>query len=238
MFIPKEESDRRLQSEENLVNRVSRPDSGSAAHPELLPPSIDLDVHELLSEETGELDEAALSKLLNVDEYAGRGTKSLSRETQAAIGVTAGILGTTKASRMHDVAISSAHSYERGYTGPVDLVNPAKSPKEDLADKIIAGHGIIVDKAFGRLMKTLDLLDDDKLAGVKKASDLANIGRNLSGIIAHASQSTKDNNFDNREQSVHFHIMRPDRAEESEYKTVEISSEREEKAYQERNRES
>lgn len=170
--------------------------------------------------------------------YAGRGTKALRDETRAAIGITAGILGTTKAARLNDVSISGAHSYERGYTSPTDLVDPEKKPKEALQAKIIEGHGVIVDLAFNRLLSTLNLLDDDKLAGVKRATELSQIAKNLSGVVAHATQATQDRNTEVNEKNVHFHIMRPEQAIDADYKTIEISSEREEQDYQNRNRES
>ena len=237
MFIPESEADRRISSDENLTNLIS----GEETLPVLeapLPPELDLsDLDAIIGISPDSISkpknfDRTLEKLLNPDGYAGLGRKNLHRDTQAAIGTTAGILGTTRASRLGGVAISQAHSYERGYTGPVDLVNPAKSPKEELQNKIIEGHGIVVDLAFNRLLQTLELLDDDKLASVKKAGELSVIAKNLSGVISHASQATKETNFDSREQSVHFHIMKPERALESEYQTVEISSEKEEKSYQ------
>lgn len=267
MFITEEEALRRLRTEENLINRVQRGDSSSPPLEEVVPPSLPLDSDILnISEAPREIDrevgkkesrakarkgpidfelasaveaEAALDKLLNGDKgYAGRGTKGLHRDEQAGIGVTASILGPTRASKLGDVAISSSYSYERGYTGPVDAVDPNKSPKEELREKIIEGHGIVVDKCFGRLLKTLDLLDDTKLGEVKRATDLSVIAKNLSGIVSHATQATQDKVVENNEKNVHFHIMRPDRAEESDYKTIEISSETSELQWQEHNRES
>ena len=189
MRIPESEYERRMRTDENLLNRLLRnKDSEPAAIEVPIPeeiPNLDniLNISSPLTNQDKKLD-----KLLNFDpEYAGRGPKGLHRDTQAAIGITAGILGTTKASRLGDVAISSSHSYERGYTNPVDLVNPAKSPKEDLQERIIQGHSIIVDKCFNRLMTTLNLLDDDKLEKVPRATELSLIAKNLSGIIAHAS---------------------------------------------------
>ena len=157
--------------------------------------------------------------------YKGRGTKNLHRDVQAGIGVAADFLGTTKASRLGDVAISSAHSYERGFTSPTDLVNPLKPPKAELQERIIQGHGIIVDKCFNRLLKTLNLLDDEKLSGVKKATELSLIAKNLSSIVNHATAVTQDKLVENNEKSVHFHIMKPPMAQEDEYPVIQISEE-------------
>lgn len=189
----------------------------------------DLDLPSLLeSSPSSPLDSPeGLKKLLSTPElssYKGRGTKKLHRDVQAGIGLTASYLGTTKASRMSDVAITGAHSYERGYTSPNDLVNPLKSPKEELREKIIKGHGIIVNLAFDRLLSTLNLLDDDKLGKVQRASELSVIAKNLSGVISHASQATQDKLIDASEKSVHFHIMKPEQATDEDYPTLTINA--------------
>ncbi len=248
MLIDEKEVKRRLETEENLLNRLLRSTESPAPAEIVVPPEIPnlddiLNISDPLTtmekpSKVSDISEAKLNKLLNPDPgYAGRGTKNLHRDTQAGIGITASILGTTRASRMNDVAISQSHSYERGYTGPVDLVNAAKTPKEDLQERIIAGHGIIVDKCFNRLLKSLDLLDDDKLERVQKASELSIVAKNLSGIIAHASHATQDT-VEVQEKSVHFHIMKPEQAKDADYPTIEISSEASELAWQEKNRSS
>jgi len=267
MFIPEEEAVRRITSPENLVTRRGSHTSRSIEEDSKFISSVlseDLPTFLPVPEEAPilspslekehppshpdrsfgeisprELSERELEKMLSGDKpYAGRGTKALGNEVRAAIGVTAGILGTTKASRLNDVSIPAAHSYERGYTGPNDLSNPEKKPKEALQAKIIEGHGVVVDIAFGRLLKTLNLLDDDKLGEVKRATELSQIAKNLSGVVAHATQATQDRNTEVNEKNVHFHIMRPEQAIDADYKTIEISSEREEQDYQNRNRES
>lgn len=248
MFIPEDEVARRLRSSENLVTRSGSHSSGNSREDEeflsrVLPSSDDLpsfsEPSEILSRSRENerppsrptrvaSAEFNLDRMLEGDKpYAGRGTKALHMDTRAAIGVTAGILGTTKASRLNDVAIAGAHSYRAGYTGPRDFSNPEKSPREELQAKIIEGHGIIVDRCFSRLLSTLDLLDDEKLGEVKRATELSQIAKNLSGVIAHATNATQDKSVEKNEQNVHFHIMRPEQALEAEYKTVEVSSESE-----------
>jgi hypothetical protein len=255
MFISEEEFQRRNRSEANLVNRVVReesPPNESPAHKEILPPptpSFDinsiLNISELPKEpeirprrnSSKDSFDKTLDKLLNPQaDYAGRGTKLLHRDAQAGIGVAAGILGDRKGAALGEVATSSAHSYKAGYTGPVDKANPAKSPKEELQEKIIEGHGIVVDKAFGRLLKSLDLLDDAKLEKVQKASELSVIAKNLSSIVTSASHATKDHVIDSSEKSVHFHIMKPEMAQDSDYPVLEVSSEKSELEWQEHNR--
>jgi len=168
-----------------------------------------------------------LDNLLNG--YAGRGTKALHRDVQASIGATAEILGTTKASRIGDVAISSAQSYENGYTGPVDMV-AGRNRKRDLQDKIIEKSNVVVDIVFARLLKTLNCMDDKKIESVGKATELSLIARNLNGIIAQATPKEAIV----QEQSVHFHVWRPEMAEEGEYPVIEVNSEKEEKVFTER----
>jgi len=246
MFISASESLRRIETGRALRSRLGTGDNLLSGGEVRVPVSISLPLEKegseiLMPEEeeksqpTHPLDfdrmtptqaEQALEKLLNPSPngYKGRGTKALHRDTQAAIGVTASILGTTKAARMNDVSIVGAHSYERGYTGPNDLINPAKGPKEELREKILQGHGLIVNKCFVKLEKTLDLLDDEKLEKLTRPIDITIVAKNLSGIIAHATQATQDKNVEVNDNNVHFHIMRPEQAIEAEYKTVEINS--------------
>lgn len=246
MFIPKEEAERRLNSRENLVNSLPRSSENISPDSFHLPPSFSLPLEE---EEKGPISEEpkktyqekTIEKLLSDDpldietgfdrlldlkkfSYKGAGTKALHRDVQAGIGIASSFLGTTKASRLNDVGISSAHSYENGYTSPTDLSNPLKTPKADLQNRIIQGHGIVIDKCFNRLLRTLDLLDDDKLEGVKKATDLSIIAKNLSSIVNHATAVTQDKLIENNEKSVHFHIMKPPMAQEEEYPVIEITT--------------
>lgn len=264
MFITESEVARRLRTEENVLVRLARSVAPGETAPLIFPVEILSPESEEVSQPThplgvsedpspvsikqtgsknfdrmnGKEIQKSLNQLLRTDGYAGRGTKALHRDTQAAIGVTAGILGTTKAGRLGDVALSQAHSYERGYTDPTSLVNPAKGPKEELREKIIEGHGIVVDACFQKLMKTLDVLDDEKLNSMTKPVEITLVAKNLSGIIAHATQATQEKNVELNDNNVHFHIMRPERAQESEYPIIEVNSEKEETKFQEHSRES
>src|SRR5262245_4837781 len=246
MFISEEESLRRLRTEENILNRLGITSSGGELSPvlpleillpsesEKFPPALPSDSpsspkkatkgpinFDVLKEEEAQV---ALEKLLNPTNYAGRGTKHLHRDTQAGIGITASIIGSTRASRLGDVALSQAHSYESGYTDAPAFGDPTKSPKADLQDRIIAGHGIVVDKCFNRLLKTLDLLDDEKLSKVTRATELSVIAKNMSTIVGHAASVTQDKLVDASEKSVHFHIMRPEQATDGDYPTIDIAA--------------
>jgi hypothetical protein len=242
MFISDEELARRLSSETNLVSRIRRGDDPELAPTSFpLPPDIPLPPLEesfpILSDPcvpgeilppedfAGDLDKLLNPSLLkNGREYSGRGPKGLHVDEQAAIGISAGILGTTKGSRLGDVTYQSGHSFKNGYEGNHTQYDPRRGPKEELRDKIIGGHGIIVDKCFNRLLATLDLLDDNKLSQVKRATELSIVAKNLSGIIASASAATQDKFVDQKEQSVHFHIMRPEPASHDDYPTINIDS--------------
>jgi hypothetical protein len=247
MFISDAELAARLSSEANLVSRLRREDN------DLIPSSFPLpeipEVPKVSEEEKGPISPTApldpctpieilpaefspesLDKILNPrilkngKEYSGRGPKGLHVDEQAAIGVAAGILGTTKGSNLGDVTYASGHSFRNGYEGNHTQYDPRRGPKEELREKIIGGHGVIVDKCFNRLLATLDLLDDTKLSQVKRATELSVVAKNLSGIIASASAATQDKFVDQKEQSVHFHIMRPEPALHDDYPTINIDS--------------
>lgn len=259
MFIDDEVANERLRESENLFARLDGKRGDISKLPEILPPSLEnlgppeldpsLEVVDLVQDlNASRAPQPSISSILHtptnlnsgssnakkvldnlLNGYAGRGTKHLSRDIQASIGTTAAILGTTKASRLGDVAISQAHSYERGYTGPVDLVD-RKNHKRDLQDKIIEKSNVVVDIVFDRLLKTLDCMDDEKIEKVGKATELSLIARNLNGIITAATPKEAIV----QEQSVHFHVWKPEMAEEAEYPVIEVNSEKEEKVYTER----
>lgn len=248
MFISDEELAARLTSEANLVSRLNRGENDLAPSSFPLPPdpvsiSIPLEEKGPISPATPldpcspveilpaeEFSAESLDRLLNPrilkngKEYTGRGPKGLHVDEQAAIGVAAGILGTTKGSHLGDVTYASGHSFKNGYEGNHTQYDPRRGPKEELREKIIGGHGVIVDKCFNRLLATLDLLDDNKLSQVKRATELSIVAKNLSGIIASASAATQDKFVDQKEQSVHFHIMRPEPALHDDYPTINIDS--------------
>jgi len=254
MFISDEELAARLSSEANLVSRLRREDNDLVPSSFPLPSSEPLEESSVSQDpplaRVGDLgpilenpctpieilpaeesfDPNSLDKLLNPrilkngKEYSGRGPKGLHVDEQAAIGVAAGILGTTAGGRLGDVTYPSAHSFKNGYEGNHTQYDPRRGPKEELREKIIGGHGIIVDKCFNRLLATLDLLDDQKLSQVKRATELSVVAKNLSGIIASASAATTDKFIDQKEQSVHFHIMRPEPALHDDYPTINIDS--------------
>src|SRR4249920_3821310 len=133
MLISKEESDRRLSTFRLEIGNPSVfPDSFplppkiSPVSPEEKGPIPEPDQEEkgpIKEEEKKTYQEKTIDQLLSDDpikaenalsrllsdkafSYAGSGTKALHRDTQAAIGVTASLLGTTKASRLGDVAIT------------------------------------------------------------------------------------------------------------------------------------
>lgn len=252
MFISDSEASSRLSSESNLISRIKNESDSLAPASYPLPPDLpSFEDFSEASEEKGpilaegslplteseenswtpeDLDKILNPRILNPrilkngKVYSGRGPKGLHIDEQAAIGVSSGILGTTKGSRLGDVTYASGHSFKNGYTGNGNQYDPSKSPKEELRDRIIEGHGIIVDRCFNRLLTALDLLDDQKLGEVKRATELSIVAKNLSGIISSASAATQDKYVDNKEQSVHFHIMRPEPALHDDYPTVVINA--------------
>jgi hypothetical protein len=193
-------------------------------------PKLNKDVARALSSDPVIAD-AAMERLLSPSSssYKGSGPKHLTDDFRAAMAVTGDLLGNNYAKNLGGVSQITVwgHQHAQNSYQNVNGVSgrPKKEPREELREKIVQGHGIVVDKCFNRLLKTLDLLDDDKLQTVKKATELSIVAKNLSGIIAHASNATQDKYVDNKEQSVHFHIMRPEQGKDDDYPTIEISPE-------------
>lgn len=223
MFISEEEAQRRIDTSENIVNRINRGD-----HLEvdkiILPHVVETDEDQETVETVPEnIDPIVPGKFINHPAFEGllerTKKRGLSIDEQASIGVTALLLGSHKAGPMFGVGQQHANSLSNARTHHGDGLAKT-NPRADLQAKILERSGIVVDACFDKLLSTLSYLDENKLSKVQRAQELSTIARNLHAIIDKATP--KDEVLE--ERNVHFHIWRPEMAQESEYETVTLET--------------
>ena len=159
-----------------------------------------------------------LAKILN-DATPGRkkNIRNRTMEENGSIGLSTKLLGSRNTEEMLGVDPGQQGNIQHGYTGSVDRVNK-KNYKEDLLDEIYRQGGVVTNLAFSRLLKSLHLLDNNKIEEVSDPVKLLSVARGLSGIVKDMTPKESDV----REQSVHFHVYRPEQNQDSDYDTIEV----------------
>lgn len=143
----------------------------------------------------------------------------LTNEARAGIGITAALVGPVKAENLFDIAHSTASANKRGYNSPNEAAAEVNR-NGDLMKKLERNRGIVIDKATAKMLKCLNLLDDEKLSGITKAVDISRVAVDMSRIVEKATPKQ-----DSGDGSVHFHIYRPPQVEEGHYPTIDVTPE-------------
>lgn len=225
MFLSEEEAAARISSSENLLNRANRNTSVPLTDddvPGALPvveeetPVADSLVVDLLPAPACIVPEREIEKRIRRLLLGNaRGIGALSPEVRASIGAIANILSPRQAGEMFAVEPESAGNLSRG------LEADGRKASDDRLAKVHDIQSKVVDAAFSRLMKTLDLLDDDKLSEIEKATELAQVAERFSKIMASATPKEKS-----VEGGTVFHIYRPEMVTEQHYETVVVGEPR------------
>lgn len=242
MFISEAESDARLRDPRNVLARVDRSSDESplstvlpapiipvTSTPDLLPePAAEPNVEGLrdasASTQIREIDPTVELKMRRIIEgsnaRAGRKPSIRNRTVpeNGAIGLTTLLLGGRAAEEMFGTQQPENSILSRGYTSPQAAAR--KSAKDELLDEIYSNGKEVQSRAFAKLLKSLDLVDDEKLTAVKDPAKLVGIAKNLSGIIKDVTPKEGGND----EAGVHFHIYRPEQLQESDYETLEVGA--------------
>lgn len=145
------------------------------------------------------------------------GIRNRTLEENASIGLTSLLLGSKATEGMTGVQQPQQSNITRGFTSPNDAAQ-GKAPKDELLDEIYSQGRVVTNLAFKKLVKSLELIDDDKLQKIQDPLKLVSAAKNLSGIVK--DMTPKEGNVN--EGGVHFHIYRPEQNEESHYDVVEV----------------
>lgn len=152
-----------------------------------------------------------LDHLLN-PRVAGRARYMGNLASQVAIAETDLILGQAATSNIFDLATAQVQAYREG-----NGTTGGRSPNSELKRRIEKSKEVIAEKAAARLDATLDALTPVKLSQVKRATNLAKIGKDMAVILEKVSPKESG-----EEKGVHFHIFRPEFKQENHYETVNL----------------
>lgn len=222
MFISRDEADRRLTEKRNRLREavqteapeileqidekdfVRDPDEvrEDAAREDEPEPQLDKDLRQL---------DALIKPKRN-----GRAHYVGDLAAQVAVGETEILLGPTAASALFDISSSQADAYSRGQRSSADITTLAP-PKPALKKRIDEFKEILAKKAALRLGKTLDLLTDEKLGKVTKATELSQLSKDMAVVLEKVSPKDTGN-----EGGVHFHLYRPDMSQINQYEVIQV----------------
>ena len=160
-----------------------------------------------------------LAKIID-NKTPGRKVKIRNRtlEENGSIGLSSKVLGSKETEKLFGVDPQQQNHLTHGFTGSVDRVK-GKNKKEELLDEIYSQGGKVTKLAFNRILKSLSLLNEDKIEEVTDPMKLLGLARGLSGIVRDMTPKEGDE----KEQQVHFHVYRPEQKVDSDYETIEVS---------------
>jgi len=210
MWISEEEASIRLGSHHNILNRIDR---DSSPHGDDKPSPIEPltpDAPSMLDPEVVRHVERALRK-------AAYKPKLTPKEAADAV-IVGQLTGRANSARLFDVNEDHIRLMsDHGKQGHVNL----DQPNNNLISIIEGQRTKIRDLAFKRLNTVLECLDDTKIKKIEKARELAQVGSQLAVISEKMLPKEMSS-----EQTVHFHMYRPEVKKESDYEAVSVGEER------------
>lgn len=247
MFVSKKDATERLNSRDNVFRDKSIPLPPSDLIVPEIPDGEVLPVSTPKKQEAAnEVDHASLEddnslgRHLDVDEGAedlrerdsfakldalihpqlnGRANYKGKLQSQIGIGEVALMIGQKNAGDLFGLSRPQAEAYAHGLDTPNQLTGPiSKSAAPRIATRKAHLENlkeIVAEKAAVKLSDALDILTTDKIKRMKgsnvvrAAKDLSTIVRNMEGEKA-------------QEESVHFHIYRPEIRQENHYETINV----------------
>lgn len=222
MIVSSSEAKERLESERNRL-AVSAP--GSERVSDVAPASKDLPVPDSSeggeegqdqSKESSAFDFSELDKI--IDSRPCRPSYANNLPAQRSIAQTSLLIGQTSAAHIFGNSVPQVHAYENGLQSSAQITNG--KPVTSGIDKIVKElKQELALKAATRLGEVLDVLDGDRIKRVKRATDLARVGKDMAVILDKVSPRE-----DHMQGGVHFHIIKPETAPISDYKVIEVGS--------------
>jgi hypothetical protein len=210
MWISEEEASIRIGSHSNILNRIdrdSRPSGDDAPSP----------IEPQTPEPPSMLDPEVVKHVQNALRKAVSKPKLTPKEAADAV-IVGQLTGRANSARLFDVNEDHIRLMsDHGKQGHNDLDNP----NTNLISIIEGQRTKIRDLAFKRLNTVLECLDDQKIKKIEKARELAQVGSQLA--IISEKMLPKEMSA---EQTVHFHMYRPEVKKESDYEAVSVGEER------------
>jgi hypothetical protein len=209
MWISEEEAQIRIGSHSNILNRIDRDSKPSGDdHPSPIEP--------VAPEPPSMLDPEVVRHVQNALRKAVSKPRLTPKEAADAV-IVGQLTGRANAAGLFNV--NEDHIRLMTHNGAQD--HNAKVPQPNLIALIEGQRTKIRDLAFKRLNTVLECLDDQKIKKIEKARELAQVGSQLA--IISEKMLPKEMSA---EQTVHFHMYRPEVKKESDYEAVEVGEER------------
>lgn len=236
MFISEQEANNRVNSSENVLQRIRR-DEGfrdGEAHtfePEAIPApnvaELPAPTDEDFSCESAQVlgidypDEKVIKRMLGLSELGrGKGRVAIPNEVRAAAGVCAELTTAKTAARAFDMSVHHADELKHGFTNQLARYG-GQAPQEDLKKEIDRQKKHVRDLAFEKLIKTLGLMSDDKLASVTDPTKLSRISKDLAVVVDKTTPKEEG-----PMGGVHFHVWRPEMRTEESYEVINVGGQR------------
>jgi hypothetical protein len=237
MFLDEATAKSRIESSKNLLSRISRDDSSPESYPVILPVAPDSsDDDEATDQGQGQL--ASLAGELGVggslslnepppSDISDQAVVSLLKETglvqrprnlttaeQADCAMMGTVISpalaaeTFQKSRRHVSALQNGVTDHNGYPVKEALFQEIENQKSQLRRQVT-----------GRLEYALGLLSNEKMREVQKAKDISGIALQLAQILDKTLPREMQ-----KDDTLHFHVYRPEIKTEKEYKVIEVTS--------------
>jgi hypothetical protein len=143
-------------------------------------------------------------------------------DDQVAIAETSFILGPKSTGQVFGLGPEQVSAYARGSdTGGNSSSNPYNrdNPRPERLARVNAVKERLALKAGLKVKKCLDLLDDEKLGGMKKATTISRVAKDMAIIMEKVSDKGKGD-----AGGIHFHVHRPEIRSEKTYDVIEIGA--------------
>jgi hypothetical protein len=143
-------------------------------------------------------------------------------DDQVAIAETSFILGPKSTGQVFGLGPEQVSAYARGSdTGGNSSSNPYNrdNPRPERLARVNAVKERLALKAGLKVKKCLDLLDDDKLGAMKKATTISRVAKDMAIIMEKVSDKGKGD-----AGGIHFHVHRPEIRSEKTYDVIEIGA--------------
>jgi hypothetical protein len=214
MWISEEEASIRIGSHSNILNRIDR-DSKPTGDPSPSP------IEPVAPEPPSMLDPEVIKHVENALRKATYKPRLTPKEAADAV-IVGQLTGRANSAKLFDVN----EDHIRLMTDHGSQNHGTLAPNVNLIQQIESQRTKIRDLAFKRLNTVLECLDDQKIKKIEKARELAQVGSQLA--IISEKMLPKEMSA---EQTVHFHMYRPEVKKESDYEAVSVGEERVQQKY-------
>lgn len=194
MILTKEQVEKRLSSEDNIANQ---------SHSSII-----------------------IKKEGNIN-GRGKGSKNLTEEEKIAIGVLANLEGNEVAAELMGVSEDTARHLRTAQTsirsGDTVRASIDTSLKEKINERLDTTKLTIQERAAEKLLTSLGLLDQDKLANCS-AKDLAGITNQMSQVVRNMSNRDGERNGGKAAVKIILHQPKPSREESFDFVEIGIGT--------------